>query len=250
MSQVLCIAGMHRSGTSLIASWLERCGLPIHDGEFHGPATGNPRGHFEDKQFVNLHMSAIKAQHPESAGWKTIAKNEIPLGQAGRDLACRLIRERTEKYPVWGWKDPRSVFFLEQWKELIPELKTLLIWRPYDLVVDSLLRRSESAVNKVFKVSESEAKSLWLAYNERVCEYKKAHPNDTLLVPIEFVNQNDRHVHQACRDRLDIALEYHPLSQLFEADLMSTRVLARNTCQSIASLEHRLTALSDLDGYN
>jgi hypothetical protein len=51
MSKVLCIAGMHRSGTSLVTSWLQRCGLQIDDGQLLAANTGNPTGHFEDIEF-------------------------------------------------------------------------------------------------------------------------------------------------------------------------------------------------------
>ena len=74
MNKIICITGMHRSGTSLTASWLEHCGLMVHDGNFYGPDTGNPKGHFEDKEFVDLHASAILLEKPKSKGWKVVTE--------------------------------------------------------------------------------------------------------------------------------------------------------------------------------
>ena len=76
-NKAICITGMHRSGTSLTTSWLESCGLQIHDGQSHGPATGNPKGHFEDKEFVDLHSKAISHEYPLSNGWKVIRQKEL-----------------------------------------------------------------------------------------------------------------------------------------------------------------------------
>jgi len=246
VSQVLCITGMHRSGTSLTASWLERCGLPVHGSESHGPATGNPKGHFEDKQFVDLHASAIRAREPETAGWRTSAEEEIPIDREGLETARRLIETRSRKHPVWGWKDPRTVFFLNQWKALLPELRVLLIWRPHDVVTRSLLHRSEAAENPVFKLTPAEARSLWHTHNKMVCAYKRAHPHDSLLVPLDRIIRDDRSVHRAICDRLGFALAYRPLSLVFDNELMSKQGSPGTQGDRAALLERELMALSDL----
>ena len=48
---ILTIAGMHRSGTSLAASWLQGCGLVIDNGNLIPPHPDNPKGFFEDRDF-------------------------------------------------------------------------------------------------------------------------------------------------------------------------------------------------------
>ena len=50
----ICLAGMHRSGTSLTASWLSSCGLPLYLNQTWGASPGNPKGHFEDVDFTNV----------------------------------------------------------------------------------------------------------------------------------------------------------------------------------------------------
>jgi hypothetical protein len=64
MSNALCITGMSRSGTSLTTSWLEKCGLTVHDGHVLAANPGNPRGHFEDEDFLNFHAGVITRYDP------------------------------------------------------------------------------------------------------------------------------------------------------------------------------------------
>ena len=136
---------MHRSGTSLLASWLESCGLTIHDGNYWGPSEGNQKGHFEDKDFVQLHSSAILLESPKSYGWKIFSDDFLTFDHDQLSRAKKLVSDRNAKYRIWGWKDPRSVIFLKKWKAIIPELKVLLVWRPCSEVVNSLIRRAGKA---------------------------------------------------------------------------------------------------------
>ena len=54
MKEFIVIGGMHRSGTSLISSYLEQSGLDLGDKLFP-PDKGNPRGYFEDMDMVHFH---------------------------------------------------------------------------------------------------------------------------------------------------------------------------------------------------
>ncbi len=60
LSHPLVICGMHRSGTSLVASVLENAGLAIGC-TAPLPGLGNPRGHFEDPDFLALHEEMLIA---------------------------------------------------------------------------------------------------------------------------------------------------------------------------------------------
>jgi hypothetical protein len=250
MSQVMCITGMHRSGTSLTTSWLERCGLTIQDGEVHGPAVGNPRGHFEDKAFVDIHMAAIKSHFPESRGWKLFAEHELTMSGPLREQAQELANRRSLAFDLWGWKDPRTVFFFEQWKALIPNMKAVLIWRSCEQVVRSLIRRSDKATLEVFRIAPDQAIRLWQAYNRRVCSIKQSSPRDTLLVPLDAIIRDDRQVHQAIRELTGAPLEYRPLSEVYDRQLLddsSTLPLDNvELPQAVRDLEARLMTLSDL----
>src|SRR5450631_3600129 len=109
MTDVLCITGMHRSGTSLTACWLERCNLPIADGRLLGPGVGNPLGHFEDLDFSDLQDRAIKRAH---GSWRATGPQSLSFNTSEVAAAERLVARRNAAYQLWGWKDPRTVLFL------------------------------------------------------------------------------------------------------------------------------------------
>ena len=88
MSSVLCITGMHRSGTSLTASWLARCQLQIADGRLLGPGIGNPRGHFEDLDFSDLQEAAIERAH---GSWRATDSRPLTFSTDELDTLTALI---------------------------------------------------------------------------------------------------------------------------------------------------------------
>src|SRR5438477_7506691 len=58
----VCIAGMHRSGTSMVTRMLALCGLDLGpDAELLPPAADNPDGFFENMRFAALNQLALAA---------------------------------------------------------------------------------------------------------------------------------------------------------------------------------------------
>ncbi|RPJ03085.1 MAG: hypothetical protein EHM39_00260, partial [Chloroflexi bacterium] len=107
-SKVLIIAGMHRSGTSLLANWLSRCGLHVGD-DLLQLNTDNPAGHCEDVAFLELHKAIL-------------ADNGLDylVGDDRLLVVCDEFRARAEEIILsrqsraqWGWKEPRTVLFLD-----------------------------------------------------------------------------------------------------------------------------------------
>lgn len=65
---VVVITGMHRSGTSLTTSLLQSAGVFIGD-RLLGNNLSNPKGHFEDLDFVEFHQQLLQAQGLSDEGW-------------------------------------------------------------------------------------------------------------------------------------------------------------------------------------
>jgi hypothetical protein len=225
MAKVLCLTGMHRSGTSLVASWLEACGLRIHDGNLVGSGIGNPKGHFEDRDFVNLHSSQLRFSRKKSNGWKIFSNEEMRFNDSHLERALTLINTRNQNHYLWGWKDPRTVVFLQQWKQLIPDLKVLLIWRPCYESVQSLLERSRKASSRdsIYHIFPLEAVKLWIYYSKMICRYKENNPNDTVLLSIGYIIHHDFEVIQLISRTLQIELAYSPLSLVLDDSLFRKR---------------------------
>lgn len=126
----LCVAGMHRSGTSMVARLLDSCGVSLGPADDLNDAdTYNPEGYFEDKSFVKLNEDILSRfgggwdDPPElAAGWES-----SPELDPFRARAAELIEG--VRRGVWGWKDPRSSLTLPFWRRLIPDLKVVVCLR-------------------------------------------------------------------------------------------------------------------------
>jgi hypothetical protein len=159
----LCIAGMHRSGTSMIASLLHACGLDLgpHK-DLLSPAPNNPEGFWESRSFLRLNDALLKElggtwdcpPRSPALGW-----GREPHWHRLRGRAEELIR-RFEGREPWGWKDPRNCLTLPFWREMLPRMKVLICVRNPLAAAESLRARDG--------ISSAASLDLWLTYNRRV----------------------------------------------------------------------------------
>lgn len=250
MSNVLCITGMHRSGTSLVASWLQQCGLTIDNGEVIRPGLGNPRGHFEDKDFVDLHSTALGGRHSPSKGWKIMDPSFRSFNSHERDIAHRIVSTRESgSHDTWGWKDPRTVVFMECWRRLIPNLRVLYLWRPASDVVSSLCARSSLTRRKsIHHVGRAEALRLWSHYNRLVLEGQRRLGSNALTVPVAAILHEDRRLFELVEQTFRLDLTYIPLSTIYEPGKDFGRSNSRSArlprSSEVPNLEQQLARLA------
>ena len=214
---------MHRSGTSLLAAWLEECGLVIDRGRRVGPAKGNPRGHFEDWDIVRLQRAAIyQRQGDASLGWKIHEPRPLSFPVRIRLGIAKAIAIRSLRTPVWGWKDPRSALFLHEWQRMVPGLRTLIVWRPASEVVASLERRSAAATNLEMKVAAGESLDIWRSYNRLLIDHARSSPEKTIVVRLSEACRRPDKVFAAVNRCLGGKLVYKPIDRLFENELLTS----------------------------
>jgi hypothetical protein len=136
----LIIGGMHRSGTTLTARWLHNCGLFIGDELMQSSHThSNPSGlHYEDVGFLKFHLDLLLANGLSKDGY--IIDEAVKVSADFRQHAKQLVTAR-QSHNQWGWKEPRTCLLMELWQALLPDAHLLIVYRPYEYVADSLLRR-------------------------------------------------------------------------------------------------------------
>ena len=195
---VVAIAGMHRSGTSLVASLLQSSGVFIGDRLMAG-GTGNAKGHFEDWDFVDLHRDTLTAQGIDREGWTT--STGLSFDNEYLERAKALIAAR-HRYLVWGWKDPRTTLFLECWSRLIFEVKFVFVYRsPWD-VVDSLFRRGDL----IFRSNPKIAIQSWISYNQAILRFCQQTDKPWILFKIEDVIQSPEQAIEVVNRQLSLNL--------------------------------------------
>jgi GT2 family glycosyltransferase len=159
----VCIVGMHRSGTSLVARLLEACGLFLGREEDMMPAhPDNPEGFWEHVGFVELNdelLNALGGAHDEPPPSAAFSRNGSLA--AFRPKAQQLVREMRGE-GRWGWKDPRTSLTLPFWLDALPAVKVVVCLRNPLEVAASLKTRNYH--------SYAHGLALWRLYNERILE--------------------------------------------------------------------------------
>lgn len=224
-ANVLVILGMHRSGTSLTASWLEKCGLSLFD-KMPGDV-GNTKGHFEDSTIVKFHQALILRNYPKSKGW--VVTNQDPgffFNEAEESVARELYAERNNAAQLWGWKDPRTTLVMHEWKRLFGNIKVLCVWRPCLEVVESLTRRSRNSNHRgVMNINIQDSFRCWLVYNQALLDFVRRHPEDALLTNIKSIIRNDIGVFRVMRDKWHIPLTYADINSVYQDNMFNKQVV-------------------------
>ena len=159
---IVCIAGMHRSGTSMIARMLNLCGLDLGETQDLLPAQpDNPEGFWENHKFVAINEAILTSL---GGSWD-MPPDPDSISNRQQDLAFleeqarNLIDEFVGKI-FWGWKDPRNSLTFPFWQRLIPDLKIVICLRNPIEVSQSLVRRNQ--FSEIFSLN------LWQTYNQRL----------------------------------------------------------------------------------
>ena len=154
------IVGMHRSGTSCLAGSLEQCGLYL--GDVNRSAPFNLRGNCENERIRELH-DRILARN--DCRWDIPPTSPIIWTEDEKADVSRLISQEYGAHAAWGFKDPRTLFLLDGWLELFPNLRLVGTVRPPSEVAASLLGRDQ--------FDQLTSLSLWRSYNWQLAQAAK-----------------------------------------------------------------------------
>lgn len=152
-SNVLIIAGMHRSGTSLVGQWISHMGINLGD-KLLKPDFSNEKGHYEDLDFLSFHKEILIYNNYNETGLNLKPDNSIlRLSNYHFEKGISIIDFKKRLHMQWGWKEPRTCLFLDYYNRFLPNAKYLFIFRDCNYVIDSLIRRDK--------------KRLWLWYSKQ-----------------------------------------------------------------------------------
>jgi hypothetical protein len=158
---VVCVLGMHRSGTSLVTRMLNLLGVYLGPEEkLMHPGPDNPVGFWEHEEFVAMNKEILSRyggswdEPPDfQPGWES-----SPRLSDLRGAALELVAREFGRSELWGWKDPRNSVTLPFWQLLVPGMRYVVCVRnPLD-VARSLAHRDGFSPEK--------AGNLWVAHVE------------------------------------------------------------------------------------
>ncbi len=266
-AKVLMIVGMHRSGTSMITQWLYRCGLFIGN-NLIGPAIGNEQGHFEDEDFLRLHCKFLKKRNFPDSGFIYKNSRQFQLSELEKMELKGTIETKSLRHEEWGWKEPRTTLFLDDYSQLIPGAFYVVVVRSFNATVNSLIVRQYKMEQKKYQTKKGlsrlkwkwfKIKSLdkmyaketerylkiWIYYYERILQHIHSLPKDRfMVVNYNELKQDDNYFFSKLKNEWNFSLSYMPFSKVYEDNLLSKERNIRNYITN-PDLEARAKAIEN-----
>ncbi|MFA5993662.1 MAG: hypothetical protein WC823_01755 [Parcubacteria group bacterium] len=153
--KVICVLGMHRSGTSMLMRLLNICGVYVGDEKnLIGASSGNERGHWENSEVLDINEEILRIfngswdnppQFPDK--WE----DDLRLGNL-KERAKNFVNKMNERADVWGFKEPRTCLTLLFWKKIIPNMVFVIPIRNSMEVAMSLNKRDGMLIEKGLKL--------------------------------------------------------------------------------------------------
>lgn len=213
----IAIAGMHRSGTSLTASFAGAVGVNLGENLFRADCF-NSKGYFEDVDFLEFQRSLLQqCCPPGELGWPDWGWTESESLDRGkfenyREAAQELIARRSDRSGIWGWKDPRTSLMLDFWHQLLPDARFILVYRyPWD-VADSIVRINGG----IFSERPDFALKIWTYYNRHLLEFYRQHPDRCILLSINGFVREPRRLLELMETKLGLQVSANWRSEEFQ----------------------------------
>jgi hypothetical protein len=196
---ILILTGMHRSGTSLLSSLLQSAGVNIGK-KLVAANEGNPKGYFENSDFVEFHENVLFSLGIDKIGWTTLENCHPPSYYV--DDAQKLIELNQDYDKPWGWKEPRTTLFLDFWSNLLPSAYFIFVYRSPWEVLDSLYRRGDD----IFHHNPELALQAWSSYNRQLLRFYQKYPEKCLLFNLEKITVNPNNLIEMINDKFNLSL--------------------------------------------
>ncbi len=233
MTKQLIILAMHRSGTSLTANWLARCGLNLGY-NLIGATPSNVFGHFEDLDIVEFHEKLLRFNETNlyQGEGPPLKYNDYHVAKAKS-----LVFLRDQLSDQWGWKQPRACLFLDLWRQVLSNPFYLILFRDPHEVVASLYKREykKLAYKNSFpqsaglqfqfeqqqnNITESYL-SMWLRHNKELMDHLGHLKEDQyLLVSVSNLVKLHRAIFHHITEQWGFQLTYSDITNIYKPSHM------------------------------
>ncbi len=222
MQRVIIVLGMHRSGTSALTGSLEGSGVylgPVHRDEIEH----NRKGLIELWPVMRMQEDLLK----ENGGSWFDPPNRVIWGTKSLERRDNLIAQYREQ-PIWGFKDPRTLFTVDGWLQALPSAEFIGIFRHPLAVAKSLMNRGYVEGGEFQRVEQ--AIDLWTRYNRRLLELQHAHQFPLLCFDVG----GEQFKEDLCRAFTTLRLP-RPLdpNTFFDADLRHFEAVSESTAKYV-----------------
>ena len=189
MNKIL-IVGHPQSGYPEVESLLHACGM--------NAALPSRREGFLPAQISATLCKVHKTSPNVSAPFDNTIQ-QIDAGPIWQGMALDLMLGNLDQ-DIWGWADPQSIYLLDYWKNLDPNITFILV---YDTPHSVLTRADgEESANLTTETLNQRTQS-WYVYNAALLHFFHRNSHRCLLVSSQQVRQSASSYLQQVRARID-----------------------------------------------
>lgn len=152
---ILCVLGMHRSGTSCLTGLLEDAGVFL--GQVSKSNPFNKKGNQENYRIMALNDAILEFN---GASWDNPPPGPLEFTPGHVAAIRELVAREYGIQKTWAFKDPRTLLTLEAWLAVIPDLHFIGTFRHPLAVAASLRQRQGWELERGL--------DLWYQYNSRL----------------------------------------------------------------------------------
>lgn len=169
--EVVCVTGMHRTGTSLVSRLVNLLGVDLgRDESLLPPAEDNPGGFWENSEIKRVNdrvLHTLGGSWHEPPALPNDWQNDPVLDPARQDAASVLASEARDIEP-FGWKDPRTSLTLPFWLTVTRVRSNIVCLRQPSAVAASLAERNGFRSEKSAELWILYTLNAWLSHSDRL----------------------------------------------------------------------------------
>lgn len=175
---IYVVLGMHKSGTTLISQLLHHSGINMMDSV--DPSLDYDQGNKWERESTKV----INHELLGSEGDFSLASTRPAALAASAKLQERmreLIRANNGRYGDWGFKDPRTCLVYDQWAEVLPEHRIIVVYRSPQEAWEHYRRMS----GKSFLQAVGLFLPRWCEYNGAIVRYLEGSAAPAIVLQYE-----------------------------------------------------------------
>ena len=184
---IVIVLGMHRSGTSAISGILHENGINMGKVLYPPPMKENPKGFYESKHFRDINDRILNFNAYKVKAFSPNIPDPIHLQLGHTELMQSRLREYSDEFENWGWKDPRTSLLIEHWLEIMKQMNL------FDQVKMIYMHRNPRDIAQSMKNRGNKEKTpgqfvkVAIAYQEACVPKLLLHKDKTCFIAFEYL---------------------------------------------------------------
>jgi hypothetical protein len=181
---IYVILGMHKSGTTLVSQILHQSGINMVDEAMSADASYDQGNFYERLSARQVNEAILKPRSLSLFDIEPLKTLEMSAQQ--RSQMQHMIQDCAQRYPDWGFKDPRTCLLYPLWASELPEHKIIAIYRS----PEELWQRQKSLSRFRVPYLAWQYVKRWCESNERMLDALRTTSQDCLILDYRSLMEN------------------------------------------------------------